>query len=510
MTPQQPAWRLSPADAGPSIGIIGAGFSGTLLALHLLRRSPRGVRIQLIERNKQFGRGLAYSTGNPNHLLNVPAGRMSAFADRPGDFVDWLSTRPEHWGRDAPPTERCFVPRASFGAYVRHLLNGELRDPAARRRLALVRGDVVGLDATAPGIRLQLDAGRSLDVDIAVLATGNLPAEAPAVADESFYATPHYRPDPWAAETLAELDQTAPVLLIGTGLTMVDSVISLLDRGHFGPIHAVSRRGLLPHRHGPPAAVAAPLLGRALPTTLAALSRLVRAEITSAEDDEDGDWRSVIDGLRPATQDLWRSMATADRARFLRHLRPWWDIHRHRMPPAVADRIDGARRIGQLRIMAGRILGYEVRAEGHVVAVVRPRGGAESRSVDVQRVINCSGPSCDYERITHPLIRSLLDDGLARPDPLRLGIDVTPLCALRSCRGEISQRLYAIGPVTRAAFWEVTSVPDIRRQCEVLAAHLAALAVALPARRPSAQLEAATHGPHKSGLPIPSLQGLRT
>jgi uncharacterized NAD(P)/FAD-binding protein YdhS len=469
--------------AKTTVAVIGAGFSGTLLALHLLRHCPSGTHIHLIEKNSRFGRGLAYSTGNPNHLLNVPAGRMSAFSDRPHDFVDWLRTGAPADG--APVDGASFVERSVFGRYVRHLLNAEIKK-ADKDRFILSRGEVVGIDIRQGGLKLRRAHGRRIDADIAVLAVGNFPPEVPWVADPSLYDTPYYRPDPWAPDTLADLDPAAPVLLIGTGLTMVDTVISLLDRGHAGPIHALSRRGLLPRRHA--AAASAPLLDRPLPTTITALARFARAEVARAER-AGGDWRSVIDGLRPALQDVWQSMDAANRARFVRHLRPWWDVHRHRIPPLVADRIERARDRGQLAFGAARIAAYRI-DDGAVEVTVRPRRAGARTTYRVARVINCSGPGCDYDRITDPLIRRLLADRQIRPDPLRFGLDVTPQCALRNAHGEISRRLYAIGPVTKALFWEMTSVPDIRRQCESLATHIAAALAAVDAQRASLQADA--------------------
>jgi uncharacterized NAD(P)/FAD-binding protein YdhS len=458
-----------------AVAVIGAGFSGTLLTLHLLRRCPGSVRVHLIEKNSRFGRGLAYSTGNPSHLLNVPAARMSAFSDQPGHFVEWLR---DH-GPDTAANEAgtSFIERHVFGDYVRHLLNAELKR-AGRDRLVLSRGEVTGIEAVAGGLELRFDQSRGIAADVAVLAVGNFPPEVPNVADASFYDSPYYRPDPWAADTLTGLDPAAPVLLIGTGLTMVDTVISLLDRGHAGPIVALSRRGLLPRRHATAKSLA--MLDRPLPTTIAGLVRVVRAEIRQAERDG-ADWRSVVDGLRPALQDIWQGMDADNRARFVRHLRPWWDVHRHRVPGSVADRIEQAQRTGQLHVGAARIAGYRV-AAGAVDVIVRPRRADAPKGYRVARVINCSGPGCDYDRIRDPLVRRLLETRQIRPDPLRLGLDVTPQCALLNGAGEISRRLYAVGPATKAVFWEMTSVPDIRRQCETAAAHVAGLFGAVDAK----------------------------
>jgi uncharacterized NAD(P)/FAD-binding protein YdhS len=458
----------------PAIAVIGAGFSGTLLALHLLRRCPSSVRIHLIERSPRFGRGLAYSSGNLNHLLNVPTSRMSAFHDRPDDFLEWLRQEGQE-GQEgcASVTPNCFVARKLFGDYVRHHLKGEFRRAEGRGgRLVLTRGEVLDLQVGRAGVILEIDRDRRAEVDIAVLAVGNFPPEPPSIADPSFYDSDGYRPDPWACEALADLAPTDPVLLIGTGLTMVDTTISLLDRGHTGRIHALSRRGLLPRRHAAAPSPPAALMERPLPTTATGLTRALCEEIEHLGKDG-GDWRAIIDGLRTATQDIWQAMPTPERGRFLRHLRPYWDVHRHRVPPGVADRIDLAIGYGQLTIGATRIRRMQA-VSGGVEVIHRPRRSGTEQRLFVRRVVNCSGPGCDYERIADPLIRTLLGRGDIRPDALRLGLDVSSLCALRNRRGEIWQRLYAVGPVTRPAFWEVTSVPDIRRQCEALATHLSA------------------------------------
>ena len=459
----------------PSIAVIGAGFSGTLLSLHILRRCPPGTRVCLIERNSQFGRGQAYSTGNPSHLLNVPAGRMSAFHDKPLDFLQWLNQQP---AGAAEITAGQFVPRERFGAYVRALLNEELKRPDLGDTLDLVRGDVIGLNGEGDRLTLRLDRDRTVQADMAVLAVGNFPPEPPPVADPSFYDSPFYRPDPWAADALSDLDPDAPVLLIGTGLTTMDLAISLLDQGHRGPIHAVSRRGLLPLRHGTGAPAPAPAAPTAFPTDLIALSAFLRRAAEQAIV-EGGSWQPVIDSLRPFTTDVWQAMSLRDRQRFLRHLRPWWDVHRHRMPPATAARIADAQARGQFTTRAGRIRRYQI--EGDAIEVVyQPRRGTALASLRAARVINCAGPGADYDRISHPLIRGLLRDGLVRPDPLRLGLDVTQNCALLDRKGAISRRLFAIGPITKGAFWEMTAVPDIRRQCEFLAGHLATLVKPAP------------------------------
>jgi uncharacterized NAD(P)/FAD-binding protein YdhS len=454
-----------------SIAVIGGGFSGTLVALHLLRQCKPGTRIVLIERNSQFGLGQAYATGNPSHLLNVPAGRMSAFHHDQDDFLRWLQALPEAERDAVAPTADSFVPRRLFGAYVRQLLRNEMQRPGQRGELVLVHGNVVAIDRGSHPLTLYLDRGAPIRAELAVLAVGNFPPAPVPIADPSFYDTPFYRPDPWAPDAFTGLDPAAPVLLIGTGLTMVDAVVSLLDQGHGGPIYALSRRGLLPRRHlgGTPL----PDNTQPYPADLTELTRFLRAQVVRATA-TGGDWRPVVDALRPFTQDVWQAMSLQDRVRFLRHLRPWWDVHRHRMPPQVADRIERARAQRQLRTRAGHIQGFRIE-DGMVDVIYRPRGSEVTATLLAARVVNCAGPGADYDRVTDPLVHTLLREGTARPDALRLGLDATGTCALRLGTGAISRRLFAVGPVTKAAFWEMTAVPDIRRQCELLAQHLAAL-----------------------------------
>ena len=485
--------------SGPGIAIVGAGFSGTLLALHLLQRVPPQTRVVLIERNAQFGRGPAYSTGNSSHLLNVPAGKMSAFHSRPGDFLKWLQSLSEDelCGLEAAPAS--FVPRRMFGRYIRQLLNLEMKSVERRDQLELVRGDVTGIAANGGGLTLTLDRNRTIEVDRAVLAIGNFPPAPPPVADVSFYDTPLYRADPWAPDTLTDLDPDLPVLLVGTGLTTIDTVISLLDQGHRGPITALSRRGLIPHRHaGTPSAIDLPETD-SFPTQVNELARVLR-EGSQRSHDAGGSWHAVIDELRPITTELWQAMSHKDRARFLRHMRPWWDVHRHRVAGPVADRIGAARDSGQLRIRAGRIREYRLRPDGLVDVLFRPRFGDGLDSVTAGRVVNCAGPDADYSRIRDPLVRSLLANGMVRPDALCLGLDVTGNCALLGRDGSISRRLFAVGPVTKGTFWEMTAVPDIRQQAEFLAGQLASLIK--PARMPATISAPAIIPPTAQVIPV--------
>jgi uncharacterized NAD(P)/FAD-binding protein YdhS len=453
-----------------TVAIIGAGFSGTLLSLWLQSSSPAGTRICLIDRGA-FAIGRAYATQNRNHLLNVPVGRMSARPDVPGDFVGWLNKQHKAWLGNVVPSETEFVPRACYGAYLQSLLDAGLRNARAAR-LELLQDSAVWVEHRSDGVAIGLATGAVLNADIAVLATGNAPPVPLHPDIDALEAAGLWHGNPWAAASFAALDSCAPVLLIGTGLTMVDAAISLLDAGHSGPIHALSRHGLLPRRHA--TSQAAPVvLPTPLPNRLRSLVRMVRLEIAHALQ-AGQDWRPTIDALRPFTQDLWRALSPRDRNQFLRHLRAWWDVHRHRMPPVPADRIEAALASRQLRLHAGRIVNLGV-ADGQASVTFRQRQTGAVATVKAARVIDCTGSGTDITRSSDPLMKALLRAGMGRPDPLRLGLDVSATGALIDGQGWPSNTLFAVGPLTKGASWEITSVPDIRKQCRDMALNLGQL-----------------------------------
>ena len=459
--------------------IIGGGFSGTLLALHLLAE-PDGPRVTVIDRTGVFGLGAAYATRNPEHLLNTRAGNMSAFPDRPDHFLRWVLDR-----SDDPELGRMtFVSRMTYGQYVQELLQEAQADGPRSRRLTLVSEDAVSLHRQSEGLRIGLADGQVLKADAVVLALGNL-SPAPPPGDRSVQASPRYVAEAWRTDLAGSVDPDDAVLLLGTGLTMIDVVVSLSGSGHRGPMLALSRRGLVPRPHveAPPHKHAPPARSASLSGALRNLRRLMASG--------DADWRTVFDGLRPVTAAIWKEMPRPDRARFLRHVRPWWDVHRHRLAPRVAAKIDSLIGSGQLKIAAGRLIEVRRKGEGFE-AVWRPRGESTVETTPARWVVNCMGPHADIERAGEPLLNALLAGGLARPDPLHLGLEVDAESRLVDTHGRSRPDFVAVGPLTRSAFWESTAVPDIRNQvAEVagrLAAHLRTLAVHDPSLYQSADI----------------------
>jgi uncharacterized NAD(P)/FAD-binding protein YdhS len=420
------------------------------------------VRVALLEREARAGPGLAYSTSHSSHLLNVPVERMSAFPEDPEHFLRWMR-------RVEPGTAPGdFVPRQRYGQYLEWLLRECRRSAAPGVVLELLRGEAVGLSQEGDTVRVALAQGPSLEARGVVLALGNAqPADLP-VEDGGLFASPKYVRSPWARGALEGIEPHHSVLLVGTGLTMVDTVLSLAERNHEGRIHALSRHGLLPQVHRP-GVRASPPPEFSEPRSLRSLFQTLRRDIEGLP--EGADWRSVVDGLRPVTASLWRGLPVPAQRRFLRHARTLWDVHRHRMAPSVADMLEQLRRAGVLHLHAGRLRGFQLLDEGWVEARARPRGVVFEASFRVQHVINCTGPDCSLER-GHPLLRALLESGLARRDALGLGLATDERGALLDAEGRASEVLSTLGPLRRGELWESTAVPEIRAQASELAQRL--------------------------------------
>lgn len=434
-----------------SVVIIGGGFSGTLQAVNLLRHD--GPRAILIERRPEVGVGIAYSTAHPGHLLNVRASNMSAFPDEPDHFVRWLAKQ-GHSG------EGPFVPRALYGRYLADLVEAARR--RAPDRFELVRGEAVGMEL-ARGVEVALADGRTIAADAAVLALGNLPPALPDNLDPQRLGN-RYVGDPWSPAASADLDRNDHVLIVGTGLTMVDVVLLLEAHGFRGPITAISRRGLVP-RVQAPGGLAGKGLTERPSGEVSSLLRTVRTRACVIG------WHAAIDELRPFTQAMWRAATLAQQQRFLRHLRPWWDVHRHRLAPSVARQIEMMRAEGRLRIVAGRTLGFEPR-ETDIDVVWRPRGTNATKQLSASRIINCTGPQSDLARTGEALLLALMRQRAAASDAHGLGLSVDVQGRLLDANGRSNPWVFALGPLTRGTFWEITAVPDIRLQTWNLARYL--------------------------------------
>lgn len=431
-----------------TVVIVGGGVSGALTAFHL-RRGSKDVRVVIVDPRQELGLGLAYSTPSLRHLLNVPAGKISAVPDEPGHFVEWL--RCNH---DPSATEHTFAPRAIFGRYIRTIFKQVLN-------VQHLQTSVIDLAVSPASADLTLEDGKRLHADFVVLATGNFePAMLPGI-DPDAIASNAYCHNAWEDSTYADVPENAPVTLIGTGLTGVDVALRLRELGHRGVITAVSRHGMFPNRHEDYIPIDHSVIFPSTQATCIDYLRALRSAIASGIG-----WRAVIDSLRAKTNELWLALPLKEKKRFRRHLQRRWDVVRHRMAPPVADLIEAELAAGTLRIEEGRLVAIEAQGDGALVKFESLQGQNELATA---RVINCTGPDMNYRRVKSPLLNSLFARGIATPGPLGGGFNSSLSGALIDLQGRTSEVLFNLGPGRLGTLLESIAVPEIRSQAVAMA-----------------------------------------
>jgi uncharacterized NAD(P)/FAD-binding protein YdhS len=467
-------------EGAPVIAIIGGGFTGALTAIKLLDNATEPLLIKIIEPRGELGRGLAYSTRDPAHVMNGPAKVFSLYPERPEHFTRFLARYGKDWGwRDplAADFANAHAPRWIYGDYVR----GEL----AR-----------AIDQAAPGVTLQHlvaeatalneDAAGLVRADQVVLALGVFVGQPDISIDPGLEVAGRYLADPWNIEKLERLERLGRrgrVLLIGSGLTMLDTLLSLERHGHRGSYLAVSRRGLGLHPRRDVAPLRDFIGEQGRPATALALLRAARAELANTPLTRP-DWQGLVMAIRPHVGTLWLRAAPAERRRFLRHLRRIWDTSLHRAAPQSAQVLERGRTEGWFTHRAGRLLALRP-AAGRVAVDVTWRGEPGPTTIIVDAAVNCTGAQYDWPRIKgRPLVANLLASGLVRSGPLGFGVDADLNSWLIRRDGSRSDRLSAIGPPLRGLRWESSTVAEILAQAITLADQLLnRLHTSLPAVR---------------------------
>lgn len=438
----------------PRIVIIGGGFSGTLTAVQLVRKSSQPLNITILETREEVGRGLAYSTPNEDHLLNVRASGMSAFPDDSDHFLRFAqSQNPE-------VTPDTFVSRKFYGQYIQSLLNDARSEAASNgTEIHLVRGEAIDIveQTHSKSHQVVLKNGNALEADYVVFATGNLLLKPPALFSK---AADRYIHNPWHPGVMEAIKTDEKILIIGTGLTAVDKIIDLQNSAHHGSITAVSRHGRLPQEHIPQAdsmpAEAPPSVPQTARETLALIRNAAR---------ESGDWRRAVDSMRSVTQSWWSELPPVERRRVSRHLQSLWDIHRHRMAPHIAQRIRDLRESGALRIQHGKIRSIDMREDERIA--VRLRDG---ELLIVDRIINCTGFGGPIEHWDSTLYQNLVKRGTVTSRDAKNGFAVDCNLGLSTASG--AHNLFMLGPNLKTKLFESVAVPELKVQAEIIATEI--------------------------------------
>lgn len=441
-----------------TIAIIGGGYSGTMVAVNLARLSKSPLKVVIINKGSPNGRGVAYSTQRSEHLLNVAARNMSAFPDHPNHLLDWLRTRIEY--ADIPEAElrETFIPRQIFGDYLLSIALPYTHpvDSDAPVRIEFIKGEAVDINQQDNHCSVALADGTEIKADKVVLALGNQPpADLPGT--DALSHNPSYCGNPWQPWYNNLPEKGGNVLLLGTGLTTVDAILTLLECGWEGTIQAVSRNGLIPQSHFKGSDY--PDFPPENPDTLNLdqLSKLVEqhCEILSKQGSNPA---IIVDKLRPYTQSIWQQFSHQDKVRFCSQYAARWNVIRHRIARQIHERVTGAIESGKLTIIKGSIIQVEDDSGRVKVSL----DGGTSLIGDL--VINCTGPMTRFSETNMPLIQNLLSGTSVQPDEMDMGVNISDDFAVIDMEGNPSEQIFALGPLLRGTLWETIAVPELRGQ----------------------------------------------
>lgn len=443
-----------------SIAVIGAGLSGTLLIINLLKRDYNDkVYIRWIDRSNEDSLGPAYST-NEDYLLNVPVEKMGAFPEDPEHFLKWSQQK------NITASKGDYLPRKIYRKYIKELLQearNEKKDNIILERITSEVEDIKIIDKCANVI---VEGYMTFSADKVVLALGNAPPKHPVVKSLYFIKDKRYIQNPWNADIFKSLSESDTVFFIGTGQTLVDHAVWLYKKNHSGRMIAISRHGYLPmvqKRLEPYPPFFDELNGQ---STISSVVHIVRKHIKAAA--EKGlDPRSVIDSLRPFTTAIWTQLAPGERKIFVEHFARYWEVIRSRMPPASEKIINELISSGQLHIITGRIIDL-IPTDNSIEVVYRDLKTKSEKTEPVNLLLNCIGPSVNYEEIDSTLIKNLLSGKVIHCDPLHLGINAMPDGSVIKDDGTPSEIIYTLGATLRGILWETQAAPEIRVQAEKL------------------------------------------
>jgi len=452
-----------------SIAIIGGGFAGITTAIQLIKKAISPIRLHIVGEKEHFARGIAYQPYSKRHILNVIAGKMSAFPDQPEHFLNWLMEKEDYGKLDKAIIASSFISRKVYGDYLSELWQNALIEAHTKGiQVVEIRDSVIGLEVDKDGYRLRCKNSLEIIVNQCVIATGNQIPKNPTIPNANFFKSPNYFQNPWSIQSVMNVQDTLPLLIVGNGLTMVDTLIGLEEQGYHGEIYSISPNGfnILPHRHSGMSykahleEIKDGMNLRDLAKVIHRHVKIVRQFGISAE--------PIIDALRPMTQKLWRSLSSQDKKLFMARFRHLFGVARHRIPLHIYDKIQKLRIDGKLHIQSGKILDILETHEGVQVSY----WNRKTRAVDkimVSRVINCTGPETDFSRLENSFLSQCIQDELICQDELKLGLNTNiENFKVLYKDGREHANLYTLGSNLKGELWESTAVNELRQQAEAL------------------------------------------
>ena len=449
-----------------SVAIIGGGFCGVMTLIQLSRKVKHPFSIAFINSGYTHARGIAYSTYTNEHVLNVQAQNMSAFPDVPGHFVDWCIKTGKASASDEQLPFR-YLPRNWYGEYIEEIFRETICNLPSNIALELINETAVDIDPSESGVSIKLASGETIFAEKTVIATGNHLPGHPPIPNKDFFKSKFYFPNPWNENTVKGAVNDSSVLIIGTGLTMVDVVLGLNENNFSGKIYALSPKGfeILPHRkHHQQRYILDEL---SPPYELRSLFKLFYKHVRNArKNGESGE--TVVDAVRSKTQEIWQHLSLEDKKSFMSHVRHLWGVARHRLPGEIHERISDMIRRGKLEVVAARIADIQMNGE-KVTVQIKPRSEDCTREIIVSRVINCTGPQTDITKFESELFKNAIRKNIIRPDEMKLGIDATADGRINTPDPALQGRLFTLGSLLKGMLWESTAVPELRVQAEKVA-----------------------------------------
>ena len=452
--------------SGKHIVIIGGGFCGIMTAVNLLKKADTPIEITLFNHAYPEGRGIAYKTYTDKHVLNVTCQNMSAFQDQPDHFLNWCKLNS---GNNFDPEELPgkYLPRNLYGNYLDSVFKEAVKNRSDNVTFRMIKDEVVDIDKNGSTYIIKSQNGQIINADKIVLATGNHPPSHPPLSKTEFHTSKRYFANPWSEDSISNIDSDDPILIVGTGLTMVDVVLGLEERKFNGKIIALSPNGfnILSHKkHHPQRNILDEL---SPPFDLTTLFKLFYKHVREAHlRGESGE--TVVDAVRSQTQIIWQQLSLEDKKRFMAHLRHLWGVARHRLPGDIHGQIQSMIANRSLQVMAGRISDIN-EADGFLEVKIALRGSDKTEIVKVQRIINCTGPLTDITKFKSELYSGLLRKKFIQPDEMKLGIDATADGRIIDENGKASNSIFTLGSLLKGKLWESTAVPELRKQAELLA-----------------------------------------